>query len=263
MDPLLEVKDLSVTFRSLPAVRGISFSIQSGESVGIVGESGCGKTAAVQAILGLTSGQVTGTIHFEGSPRIEPGKKIGMVFQDPMTALNPTLKIGFQVAEGMIYHRLASRKEAQRKTLELLRLVGIPDPEARAHQYPHELSGGMRQRVLLAIALSCTPRLLIADEPTTALDARLQAQILSLIHRMRQHFQMALLLISHDFSVIASLCERILVMYAGKIVESGSTQEVLHRPQHPYTQALLHSIPSLDFPRSQPLPTLMSCHDYT
>ncbi|MDE3047828.1 MAG: ABC transporter ATP-binding protein, partial [Verrucomicrobiota bacterium] len=183
----------------------------------------------------------------------DPKKEIGMVFQDPMTSLNPTMKIGDQIAEGMIYHRLAKRREARAKAIELLQLVGIHDPEARFDHYPHQLSGGQRQRVLIAIAIACHPKLLIADEPTTALDVTIQAQILDLIQQMQQHFQMSLLLISHDFGVIASLCERVLVMYAGKIVESGPVDEVLQAPKHPYTQMLLDSIPRLDRPRNAPL----------
>ncbi len=250
---LLEVKDLTVTFGALHAVRGISFAVEEGEAVGIVGESGCGKSAAVQALTRLTPGKVGGKVLFEGKENVGPGKKIGMVFQDPMTSLNPTMKIGAQIAEGLIYHKMASRKEAQQKAIELLKLVGVNEPELRIAQYPHQLSGGMRQRVLIAIALACNPRLLIADEPTTALDVTIQAQILDLIKRMRQHFHMSLLLISHDFGVVAAICERVLVMYAGKIVESGRVEEVLKRPQHPYTQMLLNSLPRLDKPRSEPL----------
>ncbi|MBX7065738.1 MAG: ABC transporter ATP-binding protein [Parachlamydiales bacterium] len=249
---MLDVVDLSVTFQTmgkkLYAVRGITFSVGKSESVGIVGESGCGKSAAVQAIAGLSSGEVTGKIAFQGE-----NKQIGMVFQDPMTSLNPTMKIGDQIAEGMIYHKLAGRKEAKIKAIELLKLVGVTDPESRIHQYPHQFSGGMRQRVLIAIALACNPKLLIADEPTTALDVTIQAQILDLIKRMQKHFEMSLLLISHDFGVIASVCERVLVMYAGKIVESGTVDEVLNYPRHPYTQMLLNSIPRLDRPRGEPL----------
>lgn len=252
MKPLLEVEDLSVTFsvrgKKLHAVRGISFAVGEGEAVGIVGESGSGKTAAVQALAGLTLGEVSGQIAFDREKN-----RIGMVFQDPMTALNPTMKIGAQLTEGLLYHRLASKKEAGAKALEMLHLVGIADPELRLAQYPHQLSGGMRQRVLIAIALICRPRLLIADEPTTALDVSVQGQILTLIQQMQRHFQMSLLLISHDFSVVSRVCERILVMYAGKIVETGRVEDVLERPQHPYTQMLLASRPRLDQPKDKPL----------
>jgi ABC-type dipeptide/oligopeptide/nickel transport system ATPase component len=242
MKPLLQVKDLWVMFKKTPVVRGISFEVGEGESVGIVGESGSGKTATVQAINRLTSGAVTGQILFDNQEAIVRGKDIGMVFQDPMTSLNPTMKIGAQIAEGLIYHKMASRQAAKAKALELLRLVGIPDPELRLTQYPHELSGGMRQRVLIAIAIACHPRLLIADEATTALDATTQAQVLDLIKQMRAYFNMSLLVISHDFGVIASLCEKVLVMYGGEIVESGPVQEVLTHPRHPYTKMLLSAL---------------------
>lgn len=261
MDPLLQVEDLWVTFsvqgQKLHAVRGISFEVNEGEAVGIVGESGCGKSAAVQSINRLTRGTVSGKILFEGKETIGPGRNIGMVFQDPMTSLNPTMKIGTQISEGLIYHKLATRDEAKARAVELLGLVGVSDPELRVHQYPHQFSGGMRQRVLIAIAVACNPRLLIADEPTTALDVTIQAQILDLIRRMREHFKMSLLLISHDFGVVAAVCERVLVMYAGKIVEAGSVDEVLNRPKHPYTQMLLDSRPRLDRPKSEPLMSIV------
>ncbi len=251
---MLIVKNLSVTFgtqgKKLLAVRDISFTVQEGESVGIVGESGCGKSAAAQAINRLSSGEVSGKILFQNKEITGSSKEIGMIFQDPMTSLNPTMKIGVQIAEGLIYHKLASRKEAKAKAIELLRMVGISDPEIRVHQYPHQFSGGMRQRVLIAIAISCNPRLIIADEPTTALDVTIQSQILDLIQQMQKRFQMSLLLISHDFGVIAKVCERVLVMYAGKIVESGPVEEILNFPRHPYTQMLLASLPRLNRPRS-------------
>jgi len=257
MDPLLLVENLHVTFsvqgQKLHAVRGISFEVGVGEAVGIVGESGCGKSAAVQAITRLTPGKVTGKIIFEGKENIAPGKEIGMVFQDPMTSLNPTMKIGAQISEGLVFHKIASRWEAKLKAIELLKLVGISNPELRVNQYPHEFSGGMRQRVLIAIAIACKPSLLIADEPTTALDVTVQAQILELLKQMQKHLQMSLLLISHDFGVIARVCTRVLVMYAGKIVESGNVEDVLQRPQHPYTQMLLNSRPQINRPRSEPL----------
>lgn len=260
MGNLLEVEDLHVTFsvRGSPlyAVRGISFDVKPGESLGIVGESGSGKSAAVQAINYLSPGKVSGRILFEGKKISSTSKEIGMVFQDPMTSLNPTMKIGKQITEGLIYHKLASRKEAKTKAIELLHLVGISNPETRINQYPHEFSGGMRQRVLIAIALACNPHLLIADEPTTALDVITQAQILDLIKHLQQHFQMSLLLISHDISVIAKSCERVLVMYAGKIVEQGLVDEVLKKPKHPYTKLLLDSLPRLDQLKTVPLVTI-------
>lgn len=240
----------------IQAVRGISFTIAEGEAVGIVGESGCGKSAAVQAIHGLSTGIVCGKLLFEGRDLKGSDRRIGMVFQDPMTSLNPTMKIGAQIIEGLIYHSLASRAQAKQKALELLDLVGISHPESRMNQYPHQLSGGMRQRCLIAIAISCNPRLLIADEPTTALDVTLQTQILSLIQKMKHHFQMSLLLISHDFRVIEAVCEKILVMYAGKIIESGTTKSVLNDPKHPYTKMLLNAVPRLTHPKNLPLESI-------
>lgn len=242
----MRVDNLSVTFSS-QVVRGISFEVAEGEAVGIVGESGSGKSATVHALMGLSRGKVSGHIDFEGE------KKLGMVFQDPMSALNPTMKIGAQITEGMIYHKHASRQEAKEKAIELLRLVGIPDPEIRFYQYPHEFSGGMRQRVLIAIAISCQPRLLIADEPTTALDSKTKTQILDLIKQMQAQLKMSLLLVSHDFRVVANYCDRVLVMYAGKIVESGTVQEVLQTPKHPYTQMLLRAMPRAGQSRTEPL----------
>ncbi|PIS02834.1 MAG: peptide ABC transporter ATP-binding protein [Chlamydiae bacterium CG10_big_fil_rev_8_21_14_0_10_42_34] len=257
MNPLLTVKDLLVSFsvqgQLLQAVRGVSFELLEGESVGIVGESGCGKSAAVQAISGLTEGKVSGLIEFAGTRNLVPGKEIGMIFQDPMSSLNPTMKIGAQISEGLIYHKMASKKEAKHRAIKLLDLVGIKDAHLRANQYPHQFSGGMRQRVLIATALACNPRLLIADEPTTALDTATQQQILDLIQKMKDLFKMSLLIISHDFNVIAKTCEKVLVMYAGKIIERGSVQEVLQNPRHPYTQMLLGSRPRLDKPKSEPL----------
>ncbi|MES2272763.1 MAG: ABC transporter ATP-binding protein [Chlamydiota bacterium] len=264
---LLRVENLTVSFsvqgRSLQAVRGISFSVNEGEAVGIVGESGCGKSAAVQAITRLTpASQVSGKVFFEGDDlllknpkelRLVRGKKIGMVFQDPMTSLNPTMKIGAQIVEALLYHNLANYAVAKHKALDLLKVTGVPEPEVRFNQYPHQLSGGMRQRVLIAIALICNPRLLIADEPTTALDVTLQAQILEMLKQMQQHFQTSLLLITHDLGVVSTICEKVLVMYAGKIVEEGTVEEVLLNPKHPYTQMLLRSLPRLSGPKSNEL----------
>lgn len=260
MNPFLTIEDLSVTFsvqgKPLHAVRGVSFTMQKGESVGIVGESGCGKSATVQAIAGLSTGKVTGTILLEGKERLQPGRDIGIVFQDPMTSLNPTMKIGAQITEGLLYHKLARRREAQQKALELLHLVGLSEPALRMEQYPHQLSGGMRQRVLIAIALICHPRLLIADESTTALDAHTRHQILSLLKQMQEHFQLSLLVISHDLKVVAEICQQVLIFYAGKIIERGPVQEVLHHPKHPYTQMLLNSLPRPDQSRQEPLQSI-------
>ncbi len=234
-------------------MRGVSFEVNEGEAVGIVGESGSGKSAAVQGFTRLSAAsQISGKAWFEGEELLQKtekelrkirGRKIGMIFQDPMTSLNPTMKIGTQIAEGLIYHRLASRKEAWEKAIELLHLVGVPEAEIRVSQFPHQFSGGMRQRATIAIALACNPRLLIADEPTTALDVTIQAQILDLLKKLQKHFQTSLLLITHDLGVVSSICDRVLVMYAGKIVERGLVEDVLLKPQHPYTQMLLRSLP--------------------
>jgi oligopeptide transport system ATP-binding protein len=264
---ILDVKDLRVSFsihgRKLQAVRGISFSIAAGEAVGIVGESGCGKSAAVQALLRLTpADSIEGEALFNGTDLLTKsekelrqirGRDIGMVFQDPLSSLNPTMKIGEQIAEGLIHHQIAARKEALKKSAELLHLVGVPEPELRLLQYPYELSGGLRQRVLIAMALACRPRLLIADEPTTALDVTISAQILDLLTSMRRHFQTSLLLITHDLGVVSTVCDRVLVMYAGKIVEEGPVEQVLIHPKHPYTQMLLQAMPRLDRPKSERL----------
>ncbi len=255
---ILDVRDLKVSFsihqRKLEAVRGISFSISPGEAVGIVGESGCGKSAAVQAITRLSAAaSVEGSALFNGEDLLQKtdsqlrqirGREIGMIFQDPLSSLNPTMKIGDQIAEGIIHHKLGTRKEALQKAAELLHLVGIPEPEMRLEQYPHALSGGLRQRVLIAIALACDPKLLIADEPTTALDVTISAQILDLLKSLKR----SLLLITHDLGVVSSICDRVLVMYAGKIVEEGTVDRVLTAPQHPYTQMLLAAMPRLDRP---------------
>lgn len=255
--PLLDVHDLHVTFsvqgKRLPAVRGVSFSIQQGETVGIVGESGSGKSATVQALTRLISAaEISGSAFFEGEDLLKKteaelrqvrGRKIGMVFQDPLTSLNPTMKIGHQITEAILYHKLASPQQAKEKAIELLHLVGVSEPEARLQQYPHQLSGGIRQRITIAIALSCNPHLIIADEPTTALDVTIQAQILDLLKQVQEHFQTGLLLITHDLGVISAICDRVIVMYAGQIVEEGTVEKVLLHPEHPYTQMLISCLP--------------------
>lgn len=253
--PLLKVENLRVSFslygKELQAVRGVAFEVGRGEAVAIVGESGCGKSAAVQAIARLSPAtKIEGKISFEGKnlltlsdPEMRKvrGLKMGMVFQDPMTSLNPTMTIGDQIIEGLLFHKIVSRQGAKQRALELLREVEVPQAKERLKQYPHQLSGGMRQRVLIAIALAAKPSLLIADEPTTALDVTVQAQILELFKR--RNSSMSLLLITHDLGVAAETCGRILVFYAGKIVEQGKTQDVLRSPRHPYTQMLLRSLP--------------------
>jgi oligopeptide transport system ATP-binding protein len=270
MKEILQVENLRVAFsvqgKTLQAVRGISFEMKEGETVGIVGESGSGKTAAVQGLTRLiAASEISGKAFFEGEDLLQKsekelrairGKKIGMIFQDPMTSLNPTMKIGAQIAEGLIYHRLANRVDAWEKAIELLHLVGVPDAHLRISQFPHQFSGGMRQRATIAIALSCHPRLIIADEPTTALDVTIQAQILDLLKQMQKHFQMSLLLITHDLGVITSICERVLVMYAGKIIEQGPVDEVLLKPKHPYTQMLLRSLPGFNHSKREYLATI-------
>lgn len=246
MNPLLEIKKLSVKFGNVRAVNDVTFSLFPGETVALLGESGSGKSATASSIMRLISGSLTGQIMFEGENLLDfserkmqevRGKKIGIVFQDPMTSLNPTLTIGKQVIEG------TGSKE---KALAILHSVGISEPEKRFHQYPHELSGGMRQRVMIAIAISQSPKLLIADEPTTALDTTTQAQILELLKKLQKEMKMTTLLITHDLRIVAGIADRILVMYAGKIVEMGTASEIYHSPAHPYTQALLKALPRLD-----------------
>ncbi|GIW45183.1 MAG: ABC transporter ATP-binding protein [Candidatus Binatia bacterium] len=259
--PLLEVHDLRVSFFTsrgeVRAVDGISFSIDEGETFGLVGESGCGKTVTALSILRLLDrhGRIgNGEIVFAGRDllrlsedemRAVRGDQIAMIFQEPMTALNPVFTVGFQIGEVLEIHRGASRKEARAKAIELLRLVDIPEPERRVDQYPHQLSGGMRQRVMIAMALACRPRLLIADEPTTALDVTIQAQILDLLGHLQEQFGMAVLFVTHDLGIVAERARRVAVMYAGRIVEQAPTEELFRRPLHPYTRGLLRSIPRL------------------
>jgi len=266
MNKLLHVEDLHVTFslsgKKLHAVRGISFAVHEGEAVGIVGESGCGKSSAVQALTKLTNAEVAGKAWFQGEDLLEKtekelrsvrGKHIGMVFQDPMASLNPTMKVGEQIVEGLLHHKLCGKTEAVHRAVELLHLVGVPAAELRVEQYPGALSGGMRQRVLIAIALACNPSLLIADEPTTALDVTISAQILDLFRSLQKKLRTALVLITHDLHVVSSVCDTVIVMYAGKIVEQGTVEQVLNAPKHPYTQMLLHATARFDRPRTEKL----------
>lgn len=270
MYPLLTIEDLSVAFETyagtVQAVNRIHFDVYPGEAVGIVGESGCGKSVTAHAIMQLIStppGRYTsGKIFFEGNNLLEQseqqleklrGHAISMVFQDAMTALNPVLTIGLQIAESLQLHLGLDKKAAYARAIELLRMVEIPSPEERIYTYPHQFSGGMRQRAMIAMALSCNPRLLIADEPTTALDVTIQAQILDLLKDLQTKLNTAIILISHDLGVIAGLCSRVLVMYAGKIVESGPAENIFHHPQHPYTWGLLQSVPRMDAPQKQKL----------
>ncbi|MBC7341260.1 MAG: ABC transporter ATP-binding protein [Clostridia bacterium] len=263
MEHLLEVKNLKVEFHTyagiVHAVRGVSFYLDRGETLAIVGESGCGKSVSAQALMGLIPtppGRITsGWIQFRGR-KIQAanekelaklrGSNIGMIFQDPMTSLNPTMTIGRQIMEGLERHRGLSRHQARAQALEMLSLVGIPRPSERINHYPHQFSGGMRQRVMIAIALACRPTILIADEPTTALDVTIQAQILELLKSLQKQLETSIILITHDMGVVAALANRIVVMYAGQIVEEGKSEQVFYNPQHPYTLALLGSIPRLD-----------------
>ncbi len=263
MSPLLEVRNLRTHFFTregvVHAVDGISYTLDKGKTLGIVGESGCGKSVSAMSILRLIPDPpgkiVDGSIMFEGRDLVKATEKemqsirgddISMIFQDPMTSLNPVLKIGKQLTEGMRLHMGLSKKDADDRAVELLEAVGMPDARRRLKDYPHQFSGGMRQRVMIAMALACEPKLLIADEPTTALDVTIQAQILDLLRRLQERFGMSILLITHDLGVVAGLAEEIIVMYAGQIVEQATVEDLFANPQHPYTEALLASIPPLD-----------------
>lgn len=270
MQPVLEVKGLHVSFGAgggeVHAVRGVSFHVNKGEAVAIVGESGNGKSVTAHALMRLIPmppGNIKGgTVTFldkdilsltEKEMESIRGSEIGMIFQDPSTSLNPTMRVGRQIAEGLIKHRQMNRGQARARAMELLRMVGIANPEIRFKQYPHEFSDGMRQRVMIAIAAACNPSLLIADEPTSALDVTIQAQILQLLKELQQRLETSIILITHEMGLVADLCDRVMVMYAGKIVESGTKREIFQNPQHPYTQALLRSIPRLDQTKGEPL----------
>ncbi|WP_234122275.1 ABC transporter ATP-binding protein [Clostridium hydrogenum] len=259
---LLEVNNLKTNFYNkgskIEAVRGISFKLNDGEIVGIVGESGSGKSVAMKSILGIIPKNAkieNGEVLFKGRDILKlsnkekqkiKGKDMAMIFQDPMTALNPLIKVGKHLEEVILRYNKISKKEARKKAIDMLNLVGIPMPEKRLNQYPHEFSGGMRQRVLIAMALCCEPKLLIADEPTTALDVTIQSQILKLLKELKEKKNMSIVLITHDLGVVASLCKRIVVMYAGMIMEEGLAEDIFYRPLHPYTKALLNSIPKVD-----------------
>ena len=264
MSGLLEVTDLRTWFDTdqgtARAVDGVSFDVQSGETVGIVGESGCGKTVTSLSVLGLLPVPPArildgSSIRFAGEElvgastrrmRALRGNEISMIFQEPMSSLNPVYTVGAQICEALRLHRDMGRKEARREAVRLLDEVGIAGPERRVDEYPHQLSGGMRQRVMIAMALSCAPELLIADEPTTALDVTIQAQILELVAELRRTRGMAVLLITHDLGVVAEVCDRVVVMYAGQVVERGTVDEIFSQPRHPYTRGLLRSLPSLE-----------------
>lgn len=270
MGNLLEVKDLHISFHTyageVKAVRGVNFEVKKGETLAIVGESGCGKSVTAQSIMQLLPQPPVeykqGSVVFEGTDLLKKtdkemqsirGKDISMIFQDPMTSLDPTMKVGAQIMESLIKHQNMSKKDAYEKAIEMLKLVGIPQPDKRVNQYPHEFSGGMRQRAMIAIALACEPKLLIADEPTTALDVTIQAQILRLMKDLQKKTGTSIVMITHDLGVVAETCDRVIVMYAGQVVESGTVHDIFYNPQHPYTKGLLKSVPRLDMDRNEPL----------
>ncbi|WP_077623433.1 ABC transporter ATP-binding protein [Sediminibacillus massiliensis] len=271
MEKILEVKDLHVTFKTyggeVQAVRGVDFHLMKGETLAIVGESGCGKSVTSNSIMRLIPsppGKIAnGSILYKGKDLVKVSDKdmrkirgvdISMIFQDPMTALNPTLTIGDQLTEGLKQHKNVSGSEAKQQALDMMKLVGIPNPEERLKQYPHQFSGGMRQRIVIAMALICEPDLLIADEPTTALDVTIQAQILELFGKIQKRTGVSIILITHDLGVVAKIADRIAVMYAGKIIESGTKKEIFYQAKHPYTQGLLNSVPRLDLEEDDLIP---------
>jgi oligopeptide/dipeptide ABC transporter ATP-binding protein len=272
-DPLLQVRDLVVGFDSgrsfARAVDGVSFDVRRGRTLGIVGESGCGKSVTAFSIMRLLPQPhgkiVSGSILFEGQDLVRAGEaelhrirggSIGMVFQEPLSALNPVQTIGRQLSEVLLLHKPVTKQQAMAESAALLGRVGIPSPEVRVGEYPHQLSGGMRQRVVIAMALACNPSLLIADEPTTALDVTIQAQILDLMQTLQRELGMAIVLITHDLGVIAQVCDDVVVMYAGQVAEQGPVEAIFRRPAHPYTRGLLASIPRLTTERKSRLPTI-------
>ena len=269
MSPLLEVDDLHVQFQTedgiVKAVDGVSFSVDRGKVLGIVGESGSGKSVSMLTVMGLSRARnatITGAARFDGQDLLKAssddlrgvrGNDVAMIFQDPLSSLHPFYKVGKQLVEGIQSHQYMSRAQARQRAIEYLGMVGIPDPARRFDSYPHEFSGGMRQRAMIAMALVNEPRLLIADEPTTALDVTVQAQILDLIARLQRELDMAVIMITHDLGVVAEVTDTIAVMYAGRVVEYASTLDIFRSPEHPYTWGLLQSIPRLDRPRDEPL----------
>ncbi len=260
-ETILSIENLRIHFETfageVQAIRGVNLKLQKGETLALVGESGSGKSVTAKSVMKLLSNNAVvkeGTITFKGENILEKseremqsirGKEIAMVFQDPMTSLDPTMKIGKQITEVIMKHEKASKEEANKRAEELLELVGIPNAKERMKQYPHQFSGGQRQRIVIAIALACNPDVLIADEPTTALDVTIQAQILELLKELQQQFQMAIIFITHDLGVVANIADRVAVLYAGKVVEVGTADEVFYNPQHPYTWGLLRSMPTL------------------
>jgi peptide/nickel transport system ATP-binding protein len=266
---LLEVEDLSVHFATedgmVRAVDGVSFEVSRGQVLGIVGESGSGKSVTAMTLMGLTRGvnaKFGGSVRYQGKDLLQAsdtemqdyrGNEIGMIFQDPMTSLNPVYRVGEQIVEAIRAHDHVDKRNARRRAVELLKQVGIPNPESRVDDFPHQFSGGMRQRAMIAMALSCNPAILIADEPTTALDVTIQAQIIELIGRLKDDFDSAVIMITHDLGVVADIADEILVMYAGRVVERAATRDLFYDPQMPYTWGLLGSIPRLDRPRPERL----------
>ncbi len=263
MAALLEVTDLKVEFSTrygdVTALDGVSFSLDEGETLGVVGESGCGKSITALAVMGLIPappGRISaGSIRFQGEELVGAregrlrrlrGRDIGMIFQEPMTSLNPVFRVGDQIAEAILLHQDVSRTEAAKRAIELMKTVGIPEPASRARAYPHELSGGMRQRVMIAMAISCRPKVLIADEPTTALDVTVQAQIFDLMRQIQEDYGVAIIMITHDMGAIAEMADRVAVMYAGRMIEEGRADAILDHAGHPYTQGLIACIPALD-----------------
>ena len=263
MAPLLEVKDLKVEFSTrygkVTALDGVSFTLDEGETLGVVGESGCGKSITALAVMGLIPmppGRIAGgSIKYNGEELIGApesrmrqlrGADIGMIFQEPMTSLNPVFRVGDQIAEAILLHQGGRKSDALAQAVDLLKTVGIPEPERRAQSYPHELSGGMRQRVMIAMAISCRPKVLIADEPTTALDVTVQAQIFDLMREIQEQFGVAIIMITHDMGAISEMADRVAVMYAGKMIEEGGADAILDQPGHPYTKGLIGCIPVLD-----------------
>lgn len=274
MEKILEVKNLKVSYHTyageVQSVRGVTFDVEEGETVAIVGESGCGKSVTAKSILGLINapqGEIKdgSEIIYRGENLLKynekklqdfRGKECSIIFQDALTALNPTMRVGKQIAENLIIHQGMGKSEALKEAEKMLRLVGIPNADKRINQYPHEFSGGMRQRVMIAIALACKPKLLIADEPTTALDVTIQAQIIDLIKELQKKMGTSVIMITHDLGVVANIAKRIVVMYAGKVVEKGSLNDIFYESRHPYTMALLNSVPRLDLDIKKELETI-------
>ncbi|HHX60573.1 MAG TPA: ABC transporter ATP-binding protein [Epulopiscium sp.] len=273
MENILEIKDLKISFQTffgeVEAVRGVSFNVGKKETVAVVGESGCGKSVTANAVMQLLQVPPAyykgGEILFKGENLLAKtdkemrqirGKQIAMVFQDPMTSLNPTMRVGTQIIEGLRKNQKMSQAEARKKAIEMLELVSVPQPEKRIKQYPHEFSGGMRQRVMVALAMVSDPELLIADEPTTALDVTVQAQILDLMKELQQKKEMSIILITHDLGVVADTSDRVVVMYAGQIIETGTTDEIFNNPKHPYTRRLLESVPRPNMTKDEPLQSI-------